>query len=136
MPDALLGEALVGSFDAVGLVSGFVRGDRDELAGHEAALGGVQVEPATTHGLDPHRVLLDEVDQVLELTGLPVKAVDVPDDDVRHPGPHLRDERVVSVSSAPIERGHVVVDEYLRISEPELRGVGEAVFLLALDAGL
>ncbi|NKX92165.1 hypothetical protein HF995_02570 [Sanguibacter hominis ATCC BAA-789] len=134
MPDTLLCEALVGAFDAV--VPGLVRGDRDELTGHRPALGGVQIEPATTDGRDPHRVLLNEVDEVFEFAGLPVEAVDVPDDDVRHPGPHLRDQRVVSVPPAPIDRGDVVVDEHLRIGEPEFRGVGEAVFLLALDAGL
>ncbi|MDR6166178.1 hypothetical protein QE367_000382 [Microbacterium paludicola] len=65
--------------------------------GHEAALGGVQIKPAAADGLVPHRVLLDQVDEVFEFAGLPVEAADVPDDDVRHPGPHLRDQRVVSV---------------------------------------
>jgi len=133
---ALLREALVGAFDAVGLMPGLVRGDRDELAGHEPALGGVQVEPATTDGLDPHRVLLNQVDQVLELARLPVEAIDVPDDDRCQPGPHLRDERVVPVPPATIERGDVVVDEHRRIGETQFRCVGEAVFLLTLDAGL
>jgi hypothetical protein len=59
----------------------------------------------------------------------------VPDDDVGHPGAHLRDERAISVPPAIIERGGVVTDDHLRIGEPDCRGVGGAVFLLALDAG-
>ena len=59
----------------------------------------------------------------------------MPDDDVRRPGPYMGDERVVPVPPSAIERGDVVVDE-LRMGEPQLHGVPEAVFLLALDAGL
>nr|WP_249268522.1 hypothetical protein [Microbacterium sp. JB110] len=135
MPCPLFGETLVGTFDPVGFVPGLVRGDRDELAGHEAALVRVQIEPATLNSLDPHRVLLDQVDHVLQLPWLPVQAVHMPHDDDRDPGADMRYQAVVSRTAAPIERGDVVVDEDQWILIPELCGKSEAVLLLALHAG-
>lgn len=74
---------------------GLIGGDCDELAGHESAPSCVEIEPATTDGLDPHRVLLELVGQVFELAGAPIAAIVVPDEDARRPAPQLRGERDV-----------------------------------------
>jgi hypothetical protein len=81
VPAACLGQFLLLSADAPGLVLGLLAGGGTDDTGHEAAVRGREVVVAARDGLDPAARAVDQVDEGFEFPVGPVQAVEVPDDD-------------------------------------------------------
>lgn len=98
VPEALAGALLMCPSDTCSLMGGFVMGEGNEIAGEHAPLVRGQIKGAAMYGVDTNSATLGELEQLLELTWLPVETVNVPYED--HRLPQLGD-----LLNQPLERG-------------------------------
>src|SRR5699024_1617888 len=62
----------------ISLMPGLIGGNRHQLPSHQTALMSVQIEPTAPDGLNPNRMSLHQINQVLQLTRAAVEPVNMP----------------------------------------------------------
>lgn len=137
MPEPAPGAVLLRPGDARALVRGLVVGERYELTGEQASLVSIQVEGSALDGFDSHRMAVEQIQELLELTRLAIEPIQVPHDYCRRGGAFDLLEEVLVAGAGPVlVGGDGFVDELdrARISE-SVRQLGAVIALLP-DGGV